>query len=668
MDEHAIESNKPNKIKLIKDYQKIAAGEVIERPASVVKELVENSIDAGSKHITIIIKNFGKDIIQVIDDGCGINEEDTSIAFLPHTSSKIDSAADLLNLHTLGFRGEALHSIAAISKVELITKTADAEMGIKCCLEEGKIISSEKIGATTGTNIKVQSLFYNTPVRYKFLKTDRVEMGHITDIVTRFILCYPSIHFKLIHDEIPIINSPATNNYTNILFDLYGKEVAKKVVEFSYMDENIKIRGYLGDPSLSRNTGLSSSVFVNNRYVMSPLINEALDEAYKDYLMVKKHPFFIILLSLDPATVDFNIHPTKKIIRFEHENELLGHLIVILKRIVTEKFGRFKTEDLMKESENLDDAKKIESIAQSVSTIQNKSPSKQGLLPSQDVCLSNENETKPLQNKSQTPPMGKQTASIKLDDMVSLYDDSESSKLSATLETSGKSETCEMNKTKSGKKDLIPQGIIRKSNWIETNNVFPKIRIPNDAVQLNKVYFILEGEDGFFILDMHAAHERINYEKQIELYKKGGIKKQELLLPIKFDISLNEVDYVKESLAVLPKFGFEVESLGGLTFAIRTVPANFKNITDPSIIKDICQELIHMGKQSSLDEMHEQAIKYIACRSSIKGGEVIDNPLKVIELVQELAKCKNPHHCAHGRPTMLFFSYTDIDKTFHRIQ
>jgi DNA mismatch repair protein MutL len=181
------------------------------------------------------------------------------------------------------------------------------------------------------------------------------------------------------------------------------------------------------------------------------------------------------------------------------------------------------------------------------------------------------------------------------------------------------------------------------------------------------MYFILEGEDGFFILDMHAAHERINYEKQIELYKKEGIKKQVLLLPIKFDISLNEVDFMKDILPILPKFGFEVDSLGGVTFAIRTVPANFKNITDPNVIKDICLELIHMGKQSSLEEQHEQAIKYIACRSSIKAGEVIDNPLKVIELVQELAKCKNPHHCAHGRPTLLFFSYTDIDKTFHRI-
>ncbi|MBD3351178.1 MAG: DNA mismatch repair endonuclease MutL [Candidatus Lokiarchaeota archaeon] len=639
-------TGEPKRIRFIRDHEKIAAGEVIERPASVVKELVENSIDAGATEITIIIKNYGKELIQVIDNGCGINPDDVEFAFAEHTSSKIECADDLNNLYTLGFRGEALHSISAISKIELITKQNNSDMGLKFKIEGGENVSAEHVGCLVGTNIKVKDLFYNTPVRYKFLKTDRVEMGHITDIITRLVLAYPKIHFKLVHNDIPIINSPSTDRYQNVIFDLYGKKVVKNLIEFEYKDNEMKIWGYLGDPSLSRSTTLSSSLFVNGRYVVSPLVKNAMETAYKGYIMVKKHPFYILFLKLNPSTVDFNIHPTKKVIRFENSTEFLKKLTRILKIKVNEKFGKLKTESRIKEPNSISEYK-IGKILESEDDNKLQKVAERQKSSVEDTTNVDKHDMI-VKSKKSKPEIGAPKAfDIKLDQIYPGLN--------------GRSKTISEKENPSKLRNLA-----RQSNWIETHDVFPKFRIPNQTSQLNQVYFVLEGIDGFYLLDMHAAHERINYERVLRNFKDRGIKKQTLLIPIKFDVSVNEVEFVKELCPKLSKFGFEVDSLGGSTFIIRTVPANFKKSSDPTFIRDLCLEIISKGKQTSIEEEYDSILKLTACRMSIKAGEEIDNPETVIKLIQDLAKCKNPHHCCHGRPTMLYFDYKEIEKMFHR--
>jgi len=659
---NASKSSEIQRIKLIKDYRKISAGEVITRPADCVKELVENSIDAGSTQITVIIKNFAKDLIQVIDNGCGILEEDIEKAFKPHYSSKIETIDDLESLNSLGFRGEALSAISAISKIEIITKTAEENAGIKCWIENGTIIKKEKIGSPVGTNIKIINLFYNTPIFKKYRRSDRIEMGHITDIITRMVLAYPQIHFKLMHNNSEILNSPKSQSPLNVILDIYGRNVAKNLREINYSDGEMEISGYLGDPSLARTSSLTSSVFVNKRYVKSPLIENAIKQAYKDYIMINKRPFYIVFLKINPSSVDFNIHPTKKVIRFENEVELLTKLISYFSKSVEDNFGHKKfmnksNKDLGEIQKNIKDENLVGFIS-----IQKKIES----TPMDCVISSNKIKTGPLMDaisgkSEKIPPetstkedmrkkdLIKKNMSVRLDQIVP--------------ELTNK----DLEISKSGiNGDSHFQYILKP--WIETGGIFPKMRVVNDAGQLNNLYFVLEGEDGFYILDMHAASERINYEKQLELFSKGGISKQTLIMPIKFDVTVNERDFIIENIPIIMKFGFEIENIGGNTFAIRAVPSNFLNLNDSEVIKDICMEIITMGKQSRLDAIYDRIIKYISCHMSLRGGEYIDNPKRVKELLIELSKCSNPHHCAHGRPTMLFFSWENIDKQFHRRQ
>ncbi|MCP4760344.1 MAG: hypothetical protein GY870_01100, partial [archaeon] len=507
-------------------------------------------------------------------------------------------------------------------------------MGIKLEMEEGRT-EIEKIGVPNGTNIKIKDIFFNTPVRYKFLKTDKIALGHITDLVSRLILCYPKIHFKLINNDIPVIISATTDRPINCIFDIYGKKVTKSVVDFSYTDPLFEINGFLGQPSLSQSTTLSSSIFVNKRYIKSPLIKKALDEAYKDYVMVHKHPFFIIFLKVDPATVDFNIHPTKKVIRFENETILLKRLVNVLREIVEDKFGG-GIKNIKKSSKSVIS----ETLKELVLDNQEKN----------EQTSTNEAADTNSERKGDTIEDNK--SSIKLDQMYDIVDKQKDyHKKTAEIPEKGE-------KTR---------GFFNRDNWITTETL-PRMKLINEAGQLNKLYFIFEAREGFYILDQHAAHERINYEAQIELFKEGGLKKQSLLLPITFDVSINEKDFFEEVIPQLSQFGFEVDSMGSNTFAIRTVPANYKNLSDLNLVKDLVREIIEFGKQSSLDKIYDKIIKYIACHMSIRGGDEIDNPVKARNLLIKLSKCKNPNHCAHGRPTMLYFSYKEIDKKFHRTQ
>jgi DNA mismatch repair protein MutL len=327
-----------SKIKRIVDAEKIAAGEVVERPANIVKELLENSIDAGAKEIRIIVKKAGKSLIQIIDNGIGIPPDEIGIAFERHTSSKIVNIEDLESLSTLGFRGEALASIAAVSQVEINSRIKENERGVKLILEGGKVIEKKEVFCPIGTDIKVKSLFYNIPARLKFLKKDPTELGHITDIIQRYALAYPQLHFIYMHNDLTIVNCPASNDLRTTVFHIYGKKVASLMEPININEENFNLHGLMGHSEISKNNRTQSSVFLNKRYVISDLIFRAIQEAYKGTLMTGKFPFFIVNLEINPSVIDFNVHPKKLNIRFENEDYIYNKVYNVVRKFVEEKF------------------------------------------------------------------------------------------------------------------------------------------------------------------------------------------------------------------------------------------------------------------------------------------------------------------------------------------
>jgi DNA mismatch repair protein MutL len=619
---------KNRKIRKIKNADKIAAGEVVERPANVVKELVENSIDANSNEIRIIIKNAGKRVIQVIDDGIGIPSEEIALAFERHTSSKIRDIEDLETLSSLGFRGEALASIATVSKIEIISRTERDSMGIRLYIEGGKIIEKKETACPVGTNIKVTNLFYNLPVRRKFLKSDATELGHITDIIQRYSLAYPEIHFIYMHNELSVLNCPASNDLKTTVFHIYGKKVAKAMEPIREgSGDFIKIHGLLGHPKISKKNRRYSSIFLNERYIISDLLFRAVSEAYKEVIMTGKHPFVILFLKLDPSMVDFNVHPKKLEVRFENE-DLVYHKILQMVRKKVEK------EYIQEEERHISiEIDKFSSDQTSKTSHENnRTGPKRG-----------EEDEKMIQG-SEIDPKEVLPKSIQLN----------------------------LGDTAPNKRFQIPkesETYLRESYLIREN--FPKIRLIAETGQMsNNIYVLLEGinkngEKGLFILDQHAASERIHKEYFKALYTKDKRRKQKLIAPLKIEVNPSEKYFLMENLKEIKRLGFNFEHFRGNTFILREVPVVLQKSINVNLIKDIISDIAEIGKDRSFSDIKEEIINYLSCHRSIRGGERL-NIKEIRNLLEDLASCKDPFHCAHGRPTLKFISFKDLDKMFKR--
>jgi DNA mismatch repair protein MutL len=609
---------KVSKIKKIIDAEKIAAGEVVDRPANVVKELIENSIDANASEIRIIVKKAGKSLIHIIDNGIGIPPDDIEIAFERHTSSKIRSIKDLEHLSTLGFRGEALASIAAVSKIEIISRVKYEEEGIFLYIEGGKISEKKSIPCPVGTNIQIKNLFYNLPARQKFLKKDATELGHITDIVQRYSLAFPELHFIYQHNDLVILNCPASNDLKTTVFHIYGKKVAKFMDSFDFKEEGIKFRvsGLLGHPQIAKNNRAYSSLFINQRYVLSDVLFRAISEAYEETLMVNKYPFFIIFIDLDPSVIDFNVHPKKLHVRFEREDSIYNKVYNVIHGFVEDKF-------ILKE-------------AKYISTeLQDFMPKEESKLP---IIR---NDVKSPTQEELLVPEEKVQLSLRDHTIKEISD-----------------------------KKLTSESYLRGKYIISEH--FPKLRLISHTGQLsNKIYVVLEGinennEDGLFILDQHAASERINKEKFLEAYESSKMKKQKLISALKIDVSPSEKIFLEANLHEIRKFGFNFQHFGGNTFILREIPSIMGKVPNINIIKEIISDVSKIGKDKSFSEFKEEIINYLSCHRSIRGGD--DLSLQDIRsLLIDLANCKDSYHCAHGRPTLRFFSYKELDKLFKRI-
>ncbi|MCK4285862.1 MAG: DNA mismatch repair endonuclease MutL [Candidatus Lokiarchaeota archaeon] len=614
------------KIRKIIEAEKIAAGEVVERPANIVKELIENSIDAGAKEIRIIIKKAGKSLIHVIDDGVGISPEDIEIAFERHTSSKIRSIEDLETLSTLGFRGEALASIAAVSQVEIISRSIENERGVHLTIEGGKVKGKKEISSQVGTDIKVKNIFYNIPARQKFLKKDSTELSHITDFIQRYSLAFPEIHFIYRHNDLDILNCPANNDLKTTVFHIYGKNTAKYMEPINYVEEDsfIKIKGLLGHPQISKKNRSYSSLFINKRYVVSDVLFRAIKEAYEGTLMTSKYPFFVIFLDLDPSVVDFNVHPKKLHVRFEKEDVLYNRVYNIIRSFVENSFIKKEAKYISTELDPYIQTNERE-IAKKVKTIEE----------SQDIEKDLSKTVKLL--KEETDKTEESVQLNLLDQVIEKKDGSES---------------------------------YLRGKYIISKN-FPKVRLISSTGQLsNKIYIILEGindnkEEGMFILDQHAAAERITKEKLLNDYESVKGSKQKLIQPLNIDVSPSDRIFLEDNLKEIKRTGFNFEHFGGNTFILREIPTIMNKLPDANIIKEIISDITEIGKDRSFKEAKEEIINYLACHRSIRGND--DLSLKDIrKLLMDLAECKDSYHCAHGRPTLRFISYKELDKLFKR--
>ncbi|MHA1794720.1 MAG: DNA mismatch repair endonuclease MutL [Promethearchaeota archaeon] len=649
---------------------------------------MENAIDAGATKISIILKDAGKTLIQIIDNGCGIDPEDLEIAFQRHTSSKITSADELDAINTLGFRGEALASIAAVSQIEITSRTAEKENGMRLQIEGGKVISKAPCGAPIGTDLKVQNLFFNLPVRQKFLRSNRVEIGHITDIITRYALAYPLIHFALKHNNLSILNSPdwrgqidhvinnnkidiSTNSsklteiYGFTVQTIYGKKISTHLLPIDVGGEDFRIFGFVGQPDIGRSEKNASSLFVNHRYVISKEFFAIMQDIYRDYLMRHKYPFFILFLEIAPNKIDCNVHPTKKKIKFLNASHFFAEIQQALSKPIKNSILMASQRNNLGESANV----------QSFDTVMDYwTPSSRTSNPSNSSNSSNPSISSQISHTS----LSKHDSSIRVESSHQHH--LTNPKQTHLLPTPKKiqkprikSPSSKYNKFKpqfshelSSTSTSLENQSISESPYILVKNLPPLFKL-NAGIQAGNNYLVFQNEEGLILIDQHAAHERINYERVQQWQKLDQVPIQRLILPIQLEVAPNEVEFVKDAAHELKSYGFELDHFGSKTFLLRTVPAILQpKHMDSQLIVDICLEIIKMGREKSFSDIKRDIFQYIGCHQSIRAGDEIWSESQIKKIIKDLDACENPHHCAHGRPTYIKISYKNIDKWFHR--
>ena len=647
-------------IKLLENnlINKIAAGEVIERPASIVKELVENSIDAFSKNIIIEIKNGGTSFIKIQDDGIGIEKNQIKKAFLRHATSKLEKIDDLDSILTLGFRGEALASIASISMVEMSTKTKNEEIGNKITIEGGKIISEEEIASLQGTTFIVKNIFFNTPARRKFLKKDSVEGGYVSEIVNRLALAHPNISFTYINNGVEILRTTGDGDLKNTVFYIYGKEICKKLIPINAIKNGFKISGLIGIPELSRGNRSYENFFINGRYIKSNVVQSAIEEGYEGKLMVGKFPVFIINMSVPQNTVDVNVHPTKLEVRFEDENFIHNFLCDAIEKTL-------KNQVLIPNIEFEDKKTFLEVTETKPFNIEVQKQLEDLLVEDEEQIV-----TKP-KTHTNTPLVVNEVAEeelIKKTELISrLYKPKEETKKS----------TIEKDVSNINIQQPIIQNIIIedeenkieektqkfKEKSIKKHNFFNNYKIVG---QIFSTYWIIEQNNEIFIIDQHSAHERVIYEELSQKYKEENISSQRLIEPIVIKATPLEKSTIEQNISLFEKFGFDIEEFGLNTYAIRQVPFIFKTPVEPSFFTELLDMLVDKNISNVYDAKIEKIIS-MSCKKAVKANDRLSF-IEAKSLIEKILKLENPFSCPHGRPTIIKMTKYEIEKLFKRIQ
>lgn len=655
-----------NRINLLDEItiNKIAAGEVVERPSSIVKELVENSIDAGADRIIIEVENGGKSLIKITDNGCGIPSSEVKKCFLRHATSKIDKIDDLFNLFTLGFRGEALASICAVSKLEMTTKFEDEAVGTKITLVGGNIEAKEAVGANTGTSIVIKDLFFNTPARKKFLKTDHAELMNITDIVNKLAIGYPNVKFRYLNAGKLMVNTPGDGKLVSAVRSIYSREVSENLIEINYDCSLFKIDGYIGNNNIYRSNRNLQHVYINGRFVKSKIIYDAIANAYKSIIPINKHAVCFINLHLDPQKVDVNIHPGKIEVKFEKENEIKLEIMEYIRAKLLKQslIGKFETFDRVPK----DRAVKQEFVEKQEfnnNTFKTQDFASISLYSSEINSKLDDKEIKPIDLSDEVDV----NSFIKLDDFEEKKKKEVKTKSSGfkynndtKLEDNDKISETESQMAFTAEGEILDSD---KKDEIEKKEAGFSLKYYKVVGVVFDTYIVLQKGESMYLMDQHAAHERVLFERYMNAFHKREVHMQMLLDPIVLELSSVDMLQVEKNLDIFRNFGFEVEIFGMNNILIRGVPNLFGT---PQSEKFILELIDNIDKISNNYDLKDDRFAIMACKSAIKANDRIQN-IEIESLFRQLEKCENPYTCPHGRPTMVEISKVEIEKMFKRI-
>jgi DNA mismatch repair protein MutL len=691
---------------------KIAAGEVIERPSSVVKELVENAIDAGAMAITVEIKEGGISFIRVTDNGSGINKNEIDIAFKRHATSKIKSIEDLITVSSLGFRGEALASISAVSQVELITKTKDSITGTRYISEGGQKMSIEDIGAPDGTTFIVRNLFFNTPVRRKFLKSAATEAGYINSLMQYLALSHPDISFRFINNNQNKLHTSGNMKLKDIIYNVYGRDITANLYEVNSSANNIKIEGYIGKPFVNRGNRTYENYYINGRYIKSGIINRAIEAGYKGFIMPHNYPFTVLHFTINPKIIDVNVHPTKMELRFS-DNEYVYNFVydtilstlkgkeLVAKVEADGQVMQHIRKDMLDEGEkdkkpenipnvNNDGQQNIESAVQSdtvmdIENVKNDSSVQTtvnkivdaGMSEGQPAGSDNDKVVRNIDNvignKAEICPSSSAVTLVP----ESTYKEQQENhnEVQTTLTPATKTrlpEPFEVKRSEAMVKDDEKKYQADVKAKPEQMSMFKDKLLDEDNKnnyriigQLFDTYWLIEFEDRFYMMDQHAAHEKVLYERMMKKIKEHHIDTQMIMPPIILTLNMNEEEVLKRNMPVFMKMGYEIEEFGGNEYKVTGIPAGFPKLDYRQMLMDLIDGLMREGRMSDMDILTEK-VASMSCKAAIKGNNKISYE-EAKELMNELMKADNPYNCPHGRPTLIVMSKYDIEKKFKRI-
>lgn len=705
---------------------KIAAGEVIEKPSSVIKELVENSIDSGATAVTVEVKGGGLSFLRVTDNGAGIKKDEVKLAFLRHATSKLVTIEDLLSISSLGFRGEALASIAAVAQVEMITKTADDVTGLRYQIHGGKEISSEEIGAPGGTTIIVRNLFYNTPARKKFMKTDATETSYIYDLMCRICMSHPEISFKFIANGTDKLFTSGNGKLRDIIYHIYGRDITSNLLEINAENDYMKISGYIARPCISRGNRSFEGYYVNHRYIKSAVLTKAIEDAFRTFVMIHKFPFTEINFQVRPDLLDVNVHPTKMELKFANSQDIYSFTYnairetLLFKELIPDvapgkdpKPETFKQRDVGNAPEAFENKRREEIVRAEERTVPQSQPEQ--LRPAEpqsqpEQLRSAETQTSP----QQLCPIEPQTSSQPVRPVIEIIDETSSSNNKGSdVIDNNKTEKPAGNYIYADRNNDLERAIVQNRNVVNESPAYTApaparpsvtaatqdstVSAASDAAyieeagkkyvqqdmfqekfltkearakhrligQLFKTYWLIEYDGKFFIMDQHAAHEKVKYEELMENYKNKKIYSQYLMPPAVVTLSAAEIEFLHENMEMFEALGYQIENFGGREFKLNAVPDNLFGLDGRELFIDFIADASSSAKKVTIDTFIHK-LSTMACKAAIKGNTEISFK-EADALIDQLLKLENPYTCPHGRPTVISMTESEIEKKFKRI-
>ncbi len=705
---------------------KIAAGEVIEKPSSVIKELVENSIDSGATAVTVEVKGGGLSFLRVTDNGAGIKKDEVKLAFLRHATSKLVTVEDLLSISSLGFRGEALASIAAVAQVEMITKTADDVTGLRYQIHGGKEISSEEIGAPGGTTIIVRNLFYNIPARKKFMKTDATETSYIYDLMCRICMSHPEISFKFIANGTDKLFTSGNGKLRDIIYHIYGRDITSNLLEINAENDYMKISGYIARPCISRGNRSFEGYYVNHRYIKSAVLTKAIEDAFRTFVMIHKFPFTEINFQVRPDLLDVNVHPTKMELKFANSQDIYSFTYnairetLLFKELIPDvapgkdpKPETFKQRDVGKAPEAFENKRREAIVRAEERTVPQSQPEQHRSAEPQnqpEQLRSAETQTSP----QQLCPIEPQTSSQPVHPVIEIIDETSSSNNKGSdVIDNNKMEKPAGNYIYADRNNDLERDIVQNRNVVNESPAYTapaparpsvtaatqdstvsaasaaayieeagKKYVQQDMFQekfltkearakhrligqLFKTYWLIEYDGKFFIMDQHAAHEKVKYEELMENYKNKKIYSQYLMPPAVVTLSAAEIEFLHENMDMFEALGYQIENFGGREFKLNAVPDNLFGLDGRELFIDFIADASSSAKKVTIDTFIHK-LSTMACKAAIKGNTEISFK-EADALIDQLLKLENPYTCPHGRPTVISMTEAEIEKKFKRI-